>query len=96
MPANLIVDCSHANSSKDPQRQPLVFKNCVHQITEGNQSIVGMMLESNICSGNQKLGKDLSVLKYGVSITDGCIDFSTTDTLLREAREQIKRYRSQP
>lgn len=95
MPANLIVDCSHANSSKDPQRQPLVFQNCIHQITEGNQSIVGMMLESNINSGSQKLGPDLTTLKYGVSITDGCIDFATTDTLLREARDQIKHYRSQ-
>lgn len=88
--ANIVVDCSHANSNKKPELQPLVLKDCVHQILEGNQSIVGMMLESHIHAGNQKIPADLSALKYGVSITDGCIDWETTEQALREADDKLK------
>ncbi|UJF24754.1 3-deoxy-7-phosphoheptulonate synthase [Suttonella sp. R2A3] len=90
---NLMIDCSHANSSKDPQRQPLVFKDCIYQIIEGNDDIIGMMLESHINAGSQSLGKDLSALRYGVSITDGCIDFATTDSLLRQSCTMLKEKR---
>lgn len=89
LPANIIVDCSHANSNKDHNLQPLVFNDCVHQILEGNTSIVGMMLESNIGPGNQKLVEDLKSMKYGVSITDACIDWDTTEHLLLEVNDKL-------
>jgi 3-deoxy-7-phosphoheptulonate synthase len=87
---NIVVDCSHANSFKDPYLQPLVMSDCVHQIREGNQSIVGMMIESNIEGGNQPIPDDLSKLKYGCSVTDPCIDWSTTETMMRKARVALK------
>ena len=88
--ANIMVDCSHANSNKDPTLQPLVMKDCVHQILEGNRSLIGVMLESNIKAGNQPIPADLSKLEYGLSVTDPCIDWSTTEKLLREARQKLK------
>jgi len=90
LPANIVVDCSHANSNKDYKLQPLVLNDCVNQIMDGNKSITGVMLESNIGAGNQKLAEDLSELEYGVSITDACIDWETTETILREARDKLK------
>lgn len=89
LPANIVVDCSHGNSCKDPQRQPAVFRNCVEQVVAGNRSIVGLMLESHLFSGRQDIPLDLSTLQYGVSVTDGCIDWPTTEALLLEAREQL-------
>ncbi|HTS52606.1 MAG TPA: 3-deoxy-7-phosphoheptulonate synthase [Burkholderiales bacterium] len=88
--ANIMVDCSHANSNKDPSLQPLVMNDVVHQIMEGNQSIVGTMLESNINAGNQPIPADLTQLKYGVSVTDACIDWATSEKLLREARNKLR------
>jgi 3-deoxy-7-phosphoheptulonate synthase len=90
LPANIVVDCSHANSNKDPSLQPLVMHDVVHQIMEGNQSIVGVMLESNINAGNQPIPADLSQLKYGISVTDACIDWATTEKMLRDARAKLK------
>jgi 3-deoxy-7-phosphoheptulonate synthase len=87
---NIVVDCSHANSLKDPNLQALVLSDCVHQIREGNQSIVGMMIESNIEGGNQSIPSDLSKLKYGCSVTDPCIDWATTETMMRNARDNLK------
>ncbi len=88
--AGLVVDCSHANSSKDYRRQPLVAENVVNQILEGNQSIIGIMLESHLNAGNQSTdGKTVSELEYGVSITDGCIDWAATDKLLKASREKL-------
>lgn len=89
-PVNLVVDCSHGNSLKDASLQPLVLENCLNQIVEGNTSIVGLMLESNLFFGQQELTRDLSQLEYGVSITDACIDWETTETTLRQAREKVK------
>jgi 3-deoxy-7-phosphoheptulonate synthase len=89
LPINIVVDCSHGNSNKDPAFQPLVADNCLNQIAEGNQSIVGLMLESNLNWGNQPLTDDLTQLKYGVSITDACIDWSTTEKLLLGANEKL-------
>jgi len=90
LPANIVVDCSHANSFKDPAMQPLVLRDCVHQIMEGNQSIVGLMIESNIGWGNQSIPADRSQMKYGVSITDACVDWPTTEKMLREAHAKLK------
>jgi 3-deoxy-7-phosphoheptulonate synthase len=82
---NIVVDCSHANSHKKPELQPLVMSDVVRQVGQGNQSIVGVMIESNIEAGNQPIPTDLSQLKYGCSITDGCVAWDTTETMLREA-----------
>ncbi|MBM3391434.1 MAG: 3-deoxy-7-phosphoheptulonate synthase [Betaproteobacteria bacterium] len=87
---NIVIDCSHANSLKDPALQPLVMSDCVHQIREGNQSIVGLMIESNIEGGNQPIPEDLAQLKYGCSVTDACVDWPTTETMIRKAREVLK------
>jgi 3-deoxy-7-phosphoheptulonate synthase len=87
---NIVVDCSHANSLKDPSLQPLVFMDCVHQIREGSQAIRGMMLESHLHAGNQPIPADRSQLKYGVSITDGCIGWETTEELLRRADQELR------
>jgi len=86
---NIIVDCSHENSNKKPENQEMVFKHCVDQRLQGKQSIVGMMLESNLNWGNQKIPDDLSDLKYGVSITDACIDWDTTERIILENAEQL-------
>ncbi|MEM9101282.1 MAG: 3-deoxy-7-phosphoheptulonate synthase [Pseudomonadota bacterium] len=82
---NFVVDCSHGNSSKDYTKQPDVFRNVIAQVKAGNRNIVGAMLESHIKAGNQKLTENIEDLAYGVSITDGCIDWETTETLLAEA-----------
>lgn len=86
---NIMVDCSHANSEKKPELQPLVAQNVASQIVDGNQSIIGLMLESNIAAGNQSIPQDLSQLTYGVSVTDGCIDWETTETLLLSLADQL-------
>ncbi len=90
LPQNIVVDCSHANSNKDPDLQPLVMNDCVHQILEGNKSIVGMMIESNINRGSQSIPKDLADLEYGVSITDACMDWVATEKMLRAADAKLK------
>ncbi len=90
LPVNIVVDCSHGNSLKDPTLQPLVVDNCVNQIVEGNKSLVGLMLESNLFFGQQELTRDISKLRYGVSITDACIDWDTTAAVLRNAREKLR------
>ena len=90
LPGNIMVDCSHGNSKKDPALQPLVLADCVNQILEGNRSLIGFMIESNLNWGNQPIPADKSQLKYGVSITDACIDWPTTEQVLREARARLK------
>lgn len=87
---NIMIDCSHANSSKDPNVQPLVLKDVTHQILEGNKSIIGVMLESNIHAGNQSIPQDLSKLKYGVSITDACMDWETTEKAILDMAEKLR------
>jgi 3-deoxy-7-phosphoheptulonate synthase len=88
--SNIMIDCSHANSSKNPSLQPQVMQNVVKQIEAGNQSIVGLMLESNIHAGRQDIPQDLNQLKYGVSVTDGCIDWDTTEQIILEARDRLR------
>jgi 3-deoxy-7-phosphoheptulonate synthase len=86
----VMVDCSHAQTSKDFTRQPGVFGALVDQIRGGSQAIMGAMLESNINSGNQPLARDRSRLAYGVSVTDPCIDWPTTESCLREAARALE------
>lgn len=87
---NIMVDCSHANSNKNHDLQPLVMDNVSNQILEGNKSIIGLMIESNLEAGNQSIPSDLQDLKYGVSVTDACISWDTTEKSLREMRNKIK------
>jgi 3-deoxy-7-phosphoheptulonate synthase len=90
LPESIVVDCSHANSNKDPSAQPMVARDCIQQVVDGNRSIIGLMLESNINAGNQKIPANLGDLQYGVSVTDGCIDWETTETLIRESAEALR------
>jgi 3-deoxy-7-phosphoheptulonate synthase len=93
LPGTVVVDCSHGNSNKDPNHQPVVAENCVAQIVDGNRSIVGLMLESHLKAGNQSIPKDLSKLEYGQSITDPCIDWQTTESLLLKLHQSLQTVR---
>ena len=90
LPANIVIDCSHANSYKKTELQPLVMADVVNQVRFGNTSLVGVMIESNLVAGNQPIPDDLSQLKYGCSVTDACIDWETTETMLRAADRQLR------
>ena len=90
VPGNIMVDCSHANSNKQPELQPLVMEDVTNQILEGNRSVIGLMVESNINAGNQPIPQDLDQLKYGVSVTDGCIDWETTAAQIRDMRDKLR------
>lgn len=85
----IMIDCSHGNSMKNPALQPLVLENGINQILEGSTSIVGFMLESHLNAGNQSIPQDLSSMRYGVSVTDGCIDWGTTERCLRDAHNRL-------
>ncbi|HZZ19549.1 MAG TPA: 3-deoxy-7-phosphoheptulonate synthase [Opitutaceae bacterium] len=82
--SSILIDCSHDNSAKKPERQPEVMREILAQITAGNMSIMGAMLESNLLAGSQPFPQPLENLRRGVSITDGCIDWPTTEALVRE------------
>lgn len=84
LPASILVDASHDNSAKKPELQPEVIRDLLAQIQGGNTSIMGAMVESNLGAGNQAFPQPKENLKYGVSITDGCIDWPTTEKLVRE------------
>jgi 3-deoxy-7-phosphoheptulonate synthase len=88
--ANIMVDCSHANSNKDHNLQTLVLDNVANQIVEGNKSIIGVMLESNINAGNQKLSSNPDDMEYGVSVTDACIDWETTENTLVAMADKLR------
>jgi 3-deoxy-7-phosphoheptulonate synthase len=87
---NIMVDCSHANSNKNHELQTLVMENVANQIAEGNKSIIGLMVESNIGAGSQNIPANLGDLKYGISVTDACIDWVTTENVVRKMRDTIK------
>ena len=87
---NIMVDCSHANSNKEAGLQPLVADNVTDQIVAGNVSIIGLMIESHLKYGNQSIPKNLHNLEYGVSVTDACIDWNTTENLIRSMRDKLK------
>jgi 3-deoxy-7-phosphoheptulonate synthase len=89
LPPRIMVDCSHAQTGKDYTRQPEVLVDLVDQIRAGNRSIMGFMMESNIGAGNQKLAGERAALKYGVSITDACLDWDTTERCLSEAAARL-------
>jgi 3-deoxy-7-phosphoheptulonate synthase len=84
LPLNIMVDCSHGNSQKNFNKQTLVLDNIMQQVSHGNQSIIGFMLESHLSEGNQKINSDINQLEYGVSITDPCINWQTTESALLE------------
>ncbi|QRN41379.1 MAG: 3-deoxy-7-phosphoheptulonate synthase [Neisseriaceae bacterium] len=87
---NIMIDCSHENSNKRAELQPLVVDNIINQILNGNQSICALMIESNLEWGNQSIPEDLSQLKYGVSITDACIDWKTTEDVILKVYDRLK------
>lgn len=86
----IMVDCSHDNSHRQPDRQPAVLHNVVDQIKNGNRSIIGVMLESNLFAGNQPAPTRNEALRYGVSITDGCLDWAATERCLRETHATLE------
>ena len=90
LPSNIVVDCSHANSYKKHDLQPLVMADAVNQVRLGNKSLVGMMIESNIAAGNQALPDERSQLKYGCSVTDACVDWETTEKMIRDAAALLR------
>ena len=97
LPRNIVVDCSHANSYKKPELQPLVMQDCVNQIraqrNSGHRSIVGLMIESFIEAGNQPIPEDPALhgqLKYGCSVTDACVDWPTTEKMIRDADAALR------
>jgi len=87
---NIVVDCSHANSYKKPELQPLVMSDVVSQIVAGNRSIVGVMIESNLVAGNQPIQADRSKMTYGCSVTDGCVDWESTESMIRDAARRLR------
>lgn len=95
-PERIMIDCSHGNSWKQHSRQQIVFESAIEQIVEGNQSIKGMMIESNINAGNQTMGRDPSLLRYGISLTDPCLDWETTERLILWGFEQLMSVKTLP
>jgi len=89
LPDSIMVDCSHANSLKDHRNQPKVLESVIEQINYGCAYIKAVMIESNINEGNQPICSNKSELKYGVSITDKCIDWDTTERIIKSAAEKL-------
>ncbi|HEY9611298.1 3-deoxy-7-phosphoheptulonate synthase, partial [Allocoleopsis sp.] len=89
LPCKIVIDCSHGNSKKNHKLQGSVFENVIHQILDGNTSIVGMMLESNLYEGNQPIPSNREELKYGVSVTDKCIDWEETEKIVLAAYDML-------
>jgi 3-deoxy-7-phosphoheptulonate synthase len=87
----IMVDCSHGNSEKDHEKQPKVLLDVIEQIESGNRSISGVMIESYLEDGNQPMPKSQKEMKYGVSITDKCIGWATTERILRDAHARLKK-----
>ncbi|MBU9854023.1 3-deoxy-7-phosphoheptulonate synthase [Rahnella bonaserana] len=86
---SLMIDCSHGNSNKDYRRQPVVAQSVIDQIKAGNRSITGLMLESHLNEGSQSSEQPRSAMKYGVSVTDACINWETTEDLLRTMHQEL-------
>ncbi|HGX92684.1 MAG TPA: 3-deoxy-7-phosphoheptulonate synthase, partial [Candidatus Tenderia sp.] len=93
LPTNIMIDCSHANSHKQPENQLAVIHDIAQQIEAGNHSIKSIMVESNLNAGNQCIPDNLDDLAYGVSVTDGCIDWESTAGALRDLHTRLKRVR---
>ncbi len=90
LPRSIMVDCSHGNSNKEPARQLVVAESVAAQILDGNRSIVGLMLESNLEAGSQAIPANPSELRYGVSVTDPCLDWAATENLLRSLDSRLR------
>lgn len=90
LPSSIVIDCSHGNSNKDHKRQVQVLEDVIGQIRAGNKSLVGMMLESNLVEGAQKIQADLSRLVYGQSVTDACIGWEDTVAAVRAAAQALR------
>jgi 3-deoxy-7-phosphoheptulonate synthase len=86
----LMIDCSHANANKDHTRQVLVLEDVANQVRDGSRHILGVMIESHLQGGNQPIPKNLRQLTYGQSITDACVDFDTTATMLRQLASAVE------
>jgi len=91
LPPVLMVDCSHANSEKKFAKQEEVWRNVIEQRVGGTKSLIGLMVESHLCEGNQPIPRDVSALRYGVSITDSCIGWDATERMLRWGYETFKK-----
>jgi 3-deoxy-7-phosphoheptulonate synthase len=89
LPQRIVIDCSHGNSYKNHKLQAAIFNNLLQQIADGNQSMVGIMLESNLYEGNQNIPSDLKKLKYGVSVTDKCISWEETEKIILSAYKRL-------
>ncbi|MBD2253148.1 3-deoxy-7-phosphoheptulonate synthase [Nostoc parmelioides] len=89
LPPRIVIDCSHGNTNKNYRLQSDVLENVVQQIVDGNTSIVGMMLESNLYEGNQPINCKREELKYGVSVTDPCIGWEQTEKIILAAYEKL-------
>ncbi len=89
LPEIIMIDCSHGNSRKNHRFQSVVWQDAINQRMDGNNAIVGLMLESNLFEGNQKNSCQLSTMKYGVSITDACISWESTERLILSAHEHL-------
>jgi 3-deoxy-7-phosphoheptulonate synthase len=91
LPKDIVVDCSHGNSWKQPELQPVVMKDVIQQLGNANTSLVGLMVESFLVAGNQPIPADLSQLTYGCSVTDACVGWDTTAKMLRDAHQSLGR-----
>lgn len=90
LPKRVVIDCSHDNCRKNHENQPQVFQSVLHQVIEGNRAIAGLMIESHLNGGSQTLKHPLSHLSYGVSLTDPCLDWHSTEVLIRWAHEKLQ------
>jgi 3-deoxy-7-phosphoheptulonate synthase len=91
LPPVLMVDCSHANSEKKFAKQEDVCRSVIQQRIDGTHSLIGLMVESNLNEGNQPIPKNLKDLRYGISITDSCINWETTERMLRSGHEALSK-----
>lgn len=89
LPPRIVIDCSHGNSNKDYRLQPIVMESVIQQMVNGNTSTVGLMLESHLSEGSQAIPADLSQLKYGVSVTDKCINWAETERIILAAHARL-------
>jgi 3-deoxy-7-phosphoheptulonate synthase len=96
LPPVFMVDCSHANSGKQPARQEDVFHSIIEQRALGTRALIGTMIESYLHEGNQPIPQKLSELRYGVSVTDACISWETTERMLRWGQERLARASREP
>lgn len=96
LPPRIVVDCSHGNSGRDPARQGAVLRDVLGQMRDGNRSILGVMLESHLEGGRQDIPRDPAGLRADLSVTDPCLDWDTTERLVREAADVLAATRLQP